>query len=248
MGSINKKEWVVMKRHKIVLILVISIIIGCTYAAFGGMRQSGSKQGIVFYNWTELKPPFEFTWRGDTLCLNGIPFSPYRKIKKIEKRLKYVPSGQRIEQNHLAKIVLKESKRGKSMKERLDIMSKLFLKSSLVDSIKISGNTVFVYWKDSPIFKFEGFTLSNEPLLSKSALDSLKLVHSESKKKDFWYAYNNGGIFVFGDIAGYIVAPSSEVEKTREAYEKLKRGNTLTAEERKGTVFSNNSLYKLIKP
>jgi hypothetical protein len=236
-----------MKR--LVLLIIAMCSLGfCFFPAWGGQRDSTElRRGMVFYNGRELEPPFVFTGHGtDTLYLNGIPYAPVRK-KKEKPGPPYVPSELRLKQNALSKKAMARSKEGESMEDRLALLKETYLSSSLVDSVRDSGEYgIFVYWKDSPIFKFEGVTLSPDPPPTDSVKAAWLLESHIEDEKSFWETYNRGGVILFGMGYGHIYVPRSRKDLIIGLITKLAQGDTLTAEERKGTFLNNSSVYEAL--
>jgi len=203
-------------------------------------------RGFVYYNGRELEPPFIFTGQdSDTLYLNDIPYAPVRKsINNIGEP--YVPTELRQKQNDLSKLAWARSKHGKTSSERLELLAETFLSSVLVDSVKYTGcNSINVYWKDSPIFKYEGFEISTEELPSDSKMVDLRKERFKDHEGYFWRVYNKGGIVAFGEY-GYIFSPAIQTAKNRELINRLASGDSLTAEEVKDSILHNNNFYKLV--
>ncbi len=251
-----------------VLVLVV-VLCHCVDALAGDT--TGVEKGLVIYRDRILEPPFEFTGiESDTLKLNGIPYSPVRRYEVdlkdkgkllpdslIEKRRAELKEKGLLNRKQTSKEIIKKqhelsvfahekSRETKTYEEKKAVYARIMEESPLVDSTTIGGNTVVVYWKHTGP-EPEACIISREytPPLTEEQRHARRTRIRKRSIEEFWEYYAKGGTIVFGGIPGHLYHPRTEI--TRKAIEKLKRGDTLTTYEKKGSVFYEEKLLNLFK-
>ena len=258
-----------MKKALILRIFLVLIVISAFYKEAPASDTTGvKKKGLVIYRDRILEPPFEFTgFEEDTLRLNGIPYFPVRvsekdrrergkllpdslieKIKaKLEKeRLLWKRPPEPEGTHELGVSAYEQAKKAKTYEEKKTIFARIMAKSPHVDSTRIMGNTVAVYWKhDRPEAEYCTIPIEDLPPLTEEQRLARRLELRRCDVKSFWRTYNEGGTIVFGAGHGITYAPESSTPRNLRAINKILSGGTLTEREKRSTVFNQKTLYKL---
>ncbi|TFG88913.1 MAG: hypothetical protein E4H16_04355 [Candidatus Atribacteria bacterium] len=200
---------------------------------FFAINVQAEELGQVYYNGELLKhlegdQPYVFTCEGgDTLYLNGIPYSPVRKPvapgppKKVSE--KYVM------QHKLNVLADKHSKQGKTDEERYNLMAEIYLASPLIDSVRVERSLMWIFWKDDP--DGEAVSLSH---FEAEPFD--RLAHHKTLQEGFWRIFNRGGFIAFSEKGYFITAPKHMLDRSQMVIEKIKKGENLVEEDFKGTI------------
>jgi hypothetical protein len=252
-----------MNKTLILRIFLALIVISIFYNEVSAGDTTGVKnKGLVIYRDSILEPPFKFTGYGpDTLRLNGIPYSPARRIDprfepKPPKRLykdKRKPEEIKLpsmkEYGKMHRLSVRADKNTDSVdtfEDKLDVYAETMSQSSMVDSAIIENDEVLVYWKyDRPIPEYHSLACQGPQKLTEEQRYARRLEMDRHKEESFWRTYNDGGTIVFGAGPGITYAPKSSTSRNLKAINKIFMGDTLTEREKRSTVFNQKTLYKL---